>query len=275
MPTGKNNSSIQTNSITTYYDDLGEGNIPVLFIHGFPFNRSSWKPQIDFFKNYYRVIAYDIRGFGQSTSNDVAVSIPLFVDDLIALMDTLSIKKAIVAGISMGGYILLNALNRYPERIEAAILIDTQCVADTPEAKEKRYANMEKIKSEGLTDFADGFVKNVFYEETLNYNKKLVEEIKASILATPPQAIIKTLSALAERQETCSVLHKISIPTLIMCGKYDKAVPVEQSEFLHTNITNATFHRIDNAAHLPNLEQPQAVNKHIHDFLLALNNKAL
>ncbi|MBK5286416.1 MAG: alpha/beta hydrolase, partial [Bacteroidia bacterium] len=102
--------NINLNDITICYDDFGKGVIPILFIHGFPFDKSSWQPQMEFLKNTHRVIAYDIRGFGKSTAGDKKISISLFADDLIKLMDALELQKAIVCGLSMGGYILLNAV---------------------------------------------------------------------------------------------------------------------------------------------------------------------
>ena len=77
-------------------------------------------------------------------------------------MDALQINKAMVCGLSMGGYILLNAVSRYPERFEAIILSDTQCIADSPEAKVKRYKTIQQIEAGGLNDFAEAFVKNIF-----------------------------------------------------------------------------------------------------------------
>ena len=111
-------------------------------------------------------ISYDIRGFGKSTAGAEKFSIGLFADDLIGLMDALQIDKAVVCGLSMGGYILLNAVNRYPERFEAIILSDTQCIADSPEAKVKRYKTIQQIEAGGLNDFAEAFVKNIFCQDS-------------------------------------------------------------------------------------------------------------
>ena len=113
---------INVNGMTTCFEDFGEGNIPLIFIHGFPFDKSSWQPQMTHFKHTHRVIAYDIRGFGASTAGTERANIALFADDLVQFMDRMQIEKAIVCGLSMGGYILLNAVKRYPTRFEAIIL---------------------------------------------------------------------------------------------------------------------------------------------------------
>ena len=173
----------------------------------------------------------------------------------------------------MGGYILMNAVNRYPNRFEAIILSDTQCIADSPEAKEKRRKTIEQIQAYGVTEFASTFVEAVFCKETLSNKIELVKRIKDIILATPQETIVETLNALAQRHEMCSVLGKINIPALIICGKEDMVTPVIQSEFLLNKITNSTFHSISKAGHLSNLEQPEEFNEHLNNFILKLEPK--
>jgi 3-oxoadipate enol-lactonase len=271
MQTTGSDTDIRVNGIIMCYDDLGKGFIPIIFIHGFPFDKSSWKPQLDDLQKKFRVIAYDIRGFGKSAAGDDKQSIVLFADDLILLMDALQIKKAVVCGFSMGGYILLNAVNRYPERFAGLILSDTQCNADSDEGREKRYKTIKQIESGRIDDFASGFVKNVLCKETIDTKPELVDKIKNIILSNSEKSITGTLNALAQRWETCSVLVKIKIPVLILCGAEDTLTPPAQSEFLHKNIPGATFYLIEKAGHLSNLEQPEEFNRRIINFMTTLN----
>lgn len=258
---------IEANGITMSYDDFGHSSIPVILIHGFPFNKASWQPQIDFLQMTKRVIAYDIRGFGDSMANDDEVSMDVFADDLIKLMDTLKIEKSIICGLSMGGYIVLNAVSRFPERFEAIILCDTQSVSDTSEIKEKRNATIKQIESDGLFDFADNFVSSVLSEKSLSSKKQLVNELKSTILSTPVKTITNTLLSLAERREMREHIKNISIPTLVLCGIEDAVTPVDQSSFMIKQIPNSTLHSINGAGHLSNLEQPEIFNKHLGDFV--------
>ncbi len=262
--------SITANGITMCYDDLGAGTIPVIFIHGFPFDKSTWKPQLESLSKNRRVISYDIRGFGKTTGGTETISITLFADDLVKFMDALSVKKAIVCGLSMGGYILLNACSRYPERFEAIVLSDTQCIADSPEAKEKRMKTITEISDHGLKNFADGFVKAVFCSETQETKKELINSIRNTILSTDTDSITSTLHALAQRDETCHTLKDIAVPTLILCGDEDIVTPLAQSEYLHSNITNSSLYSINKAGHLSNLEQPEEFNRHLEDFIQRL-----
>ena len=142
-----NNIEITVNDLTVSYNDEGENGAPVIiFIHGFPFNKSMWDKQLKALKENYRVIAYDVRGHGNSDAGKGDFSIELFANDLLSFMDALKIDKAMLCGLSMGGYIALNAVEKYPDRFDALILSDTTCVADTPEAKEKRMKAIESIK---------------------------------------------------------------------------------------------------------------------------------
>jgi 3-oxoadipate enol-lactonase len=254
------------NSSVSYYD-IGEGSIPVIFIHGYPFDKSMWKGQLDSLKSSHRVIAYDIRGFGQSTNERLIVSIELFGQDLIALMDKLEIEEAIICGLSMGGYIALNVMKNFPDRFQALILCDTQCTADTPDAKRNRYTSIEQINNNGTDEFYEKFIKGIFHPDSLTNKLEIVESLNSVVVANSNENIISGLIALAERSETCSYLDAIIIPTLIICGREDEVTPLIKSELMHERIKGSVLKIIDNAGHVSNLEQPQEFNKYLTDFL--------
>jgi 3-oxoadipate enol-lactonase len=263
--------NIKVGNITINYDDLGEGKLPLILIHGFPFDKSSWQPQLDYLSNYDRVIAYDIRGFGKSTADHEKISTQLLADDLIHFMDALEIPKAIVCGLSMGGYILLNALNRYPERFAAIILSNTQSIADTAEAREKRLKNIQLIESGGIREYTENTIKNLFYAESFSIKKEVVEKIRKIMLHTSSTSMTDTLHALANREEMCYTLENIIIPTLIISGKEDKSISPKQSTYMHQQIPRSILHLIEKAGHLPNLERPEEFNRLVKDFTLSMN----
>jgi pimeloyl-ACP methyl ester carboxylesterase len=267
------NLTIEVNNFTLSYDDVGEGDVPVIFLHGFPFDKSMWHVQLDVLKTSHRLIACDIRGFGKSTDESTALSIDLFADDLIQFMDMLSIEKAIICGLSMGGYVAQNVLKRYPDRFEALILCDTQCIADTTKVKEARLKTIDEIQVEGVTNFNEGFLKKVFCKDSLKNKKKLVEQLRTVVFANTPHIISQGLVVLAGRLETCSILPAIAIPTLIICGRQDEVTPLAQSEFMHKNIKGSLLHIIDNAGHVSNLEQPDTFNNCLIDFLDNVSGK--
>ncbi|MES2591240.1 MAG: alpha/beta hydrolase [Bacteroidota bacterium] len=271
MQSTGNDIKITVDGNTICYDDFGSGTTPIIFIHGFPFNKSTWQPQMEALKENHRVIAYDIRGFGNSSATDENFSINLFADDLIKFMDALQIQKSIVCGLSMGGYIALNAVNRYAKRFEALILCDTQCIADSEMVKDNRYKTIKEIEENGLNQFATNFIETAFCEETLKTKVNAVNTIKNIILSTSQKTITKTLTALANRQELCFSLPQIFIPALILCGREDKITPLKQSEYLNDHFVYSTLHSLDKAGHLSNLEQPAAFNKYVNEFISILN----
>jgi len=151
MHYSENSLTITVNNLTVSYIDEGPTNSPsIIFIHGFPLNKLMWEKQVEILKENYRVIAYDIRGHGNTDMGNDNFSIELFVNDLLSLMDSLKIDRTILCGFSMGGYIALNAIENYPERFNALLLCDTNCAADMPEAKEKRMKTIDIIKEKGL-----------------------------------------------------------------------------------------------------------------------------
>jgi len=259
--------SININGFDVSYDDLGEGSVPIVFLHGFPFDKTMWKEQLDFLKAKHRVIAFDIRGFGKSKDENSPLSIELFANDLILFIDKLGFAKVIICGLSMGGFIALNAMKRFPSLFEALILCDTQCVADSYEVKVKRYKAIKEINEYGVTSFNEGFIKNVFHKDSITNKPDLVEQLRRVVYSNSQHIITSGLVALAERSETCSILKTIQIPTLIICGKEDIVTPLEESRFMNKHIKHSIIHVINNAGHVSNLEESVIFNRLLRDFL--------
>lgn len=266
-PTQGYNLMIEVDNFNLSYDDIGEGVIPIVFLHGFPFDKMMWQKQMEFLKTTHRVIACDIRGFGKSKDEESRLDIDLFANDLILFIDKLGFKKVIVCGLSMGGYIALNAIKRFPGRFEALMLCDTQCIADSHDVLAKRYATIENIKEFGTSNFNEEFIKKVFHESSITHKPDLVEQLRNVVFSNSQHIIIQGLTALAERSETCPFLDEIAIPTLIICGRADVVTPLTESKFMNKNIKGSVLHVINNAGHVSNLEEPVKFNKHLRNFL--------
>jgi 3-oxoadipate enol-lactonase len=263
-----NNIKITVNDLMVSYNDEGPDGAPVIiFIHGFPFNKSMWNKQVKALKNNYRLIAYDVRGHGNSDVGNEDFSIELFVKDLLNLMDALNIDRTILCGLSMGGYIALNAIENYPDRFDALILSDTNCISDTPEVKEKRMKTIESIKKDGVEKFADESMNNFFAPESLSTKKKEIAAVRDMIVNTSKQTLYKTLQAFYERKETCSRLPEIKVPVLIMVGKEDIITPPAAALTMHEKIKGSIIHIIDHAGHLSNMENLGEFNNRLTEFL--------
>lgn len=273
MSQTENSHTVTINKLAVSYIDEGLKNAPaIIFIHGFPLNKTMWSKQVTTLKENYRVVAYDIRGHGNSETGDDDFSIEVFVSDLLSLMDALKIDKAILCGFSMGGYIALNAIENYPERFTALLLCDTNCTEDMPEAKENRMKAIENIKEKGVAQYADESLKKLFAPTSISNQIKEVAIVREMIMKTTTQSLYKSLTALAKRKETCSKLHEIKVPTLIMVGKEDIITPPEVALRMHEKIKGSKFHIIENAGHLSNMENPAEFNKQLSEFLLSIPN---
>ena len=264
---GGRDTNIIFKGVTICCDDFGASDIPLIFIHGFPFDKSSGQPHMEFLKYTHRVLAYDIRGFGKSADGEENVGISLFADDLVELMDVLQIEKAVACGLSLGGYVLLNAVSRYSERFEAVILSDMQCIAGSNEGGQKQFKTVDQMNAEGLANFNESFVKDVFYPDSADAKKELVEKIREIILTTSSLSITGTLSTLAQCPDMCSSLNEILIPILILCGEEDNITPMTHAEFLNRSIVNSVFHNNEWSGYLSNLEQPEEFNHYHTSFI--------
>lgn len=214
-----------------------------------------------------RVIAYDLRGHGQSDVGDGQYTIELFVDDLVALLDYLKITRTILCGFSMGGYIALRAIERNPDRFSALVLCDTMSAADSNEAKIRRANSIKLVKKEGVGRFAEGFLKAVFAPQTFDAKPDIVDEIRRTILSNSSLGICGALLAMAGRTDTTEALAKISVPTLILVGEHDAVTPPSAAKIMRDRILNSKLHLIENAAHMSNLENPSMFNEHLTKFL--------
>jgi len=251
----------------SYLTDGTEQAETILFVHGFPLDKSMWLHQLHAFKSDFRVIAPDLRGHGETTIGDQAFSISLFADDLIRLMDALELKKVILCGLSMGGYTALNAVLRFPDRFSALILTDTSCKADTPEAREKRMQTIVDIEQSGLEKYAEESLKRLFAPESLVYKTDEAEAVRNMILNTTKNSLFSSLKALASREESCSKLSMINIPTLVITGQADIITPPEIAELMHQQIPHSRIHILEEAGHMSNMENPEGFNEQLRMFL--------
>jgi len=268
------NIKLLVNNLVVGYTDEGSDDAPVIiFIHGFPLNKTMWDKQVDALKEDYRVISYDIRGHGDSEHANEDFSIELFVNDLLHLMDVLKIEKASLCGLSMGGYIALNAIENHPVRFDALVLSDTHCIADPPEVKQKRLDTIESIREFGVEKYVDDSIVHLFAPESFATHKKEISDVKEMMLDTSEQSLCKTLLALSLRKATCNKLSEITVPVLFLVGEDDKITPPEASELMHEKVKNSTLHILSNAGHLSNLENPGEFNEQLKTFFAIVYKK--
>ena len=240
---------------------------PIIFVHGFPYDHTMWKAQVDEFSKNYFCIAYDIRGLGESLTGDGQFTMESFVDDLEAIMTELKLNKPILCGLSMGGYIGLRALERFEEKFSAVILCDTRPEADNNEGKLKRAAAIKRINTEGLAPFTKDFITNCYGNYYKQNSKNNFEKRIAKSSNFDSIGVKGSLLAMLGRNDTTEYLGKIKIPVLIVCGEQDTLTPVMVMQAMAEKINGAEFVVIKNSGHMSPIENPEEVNKAIEEFL--------
>jgi 3-oxoadipate enol-lactonase len=264
-------SSIQIDNIEMAYTDVGAGR-PVVLIHGYPFNRSLWNEQIEVLSQNHRVIAPDLRGFGESEASDGTATMNRMAQDVALLLDHLGIARATIAGLSMGGYVALAFYKQLSSRVRALILADTRAQADTAEAKQTRAQQAEKALSEGMAGIADAMLPKLLTPETVSKHPDIVKRVRDMMLKTKPEGAAAALRGMAERDDLTSLLSKISVPTLILVGAEDAITPVADSEKMNQAIADSRLVVLENAGHVSNLERTEQFNDALLDFLKEPSN---
>jgi 3-oxoadipate enol-lactonase len=259
---------VPSSGVTLHVERAGAKGAPaVVLLHAFPLSTRMWRPQIDALSGRYDVIAADHRGFGESEAGDGQYTIELFVDDLFTVLDHLHLERVVACGLSMGGYVLLRALEREPARFQGVVLADTRSQADDDAGKLARAASIRAIKSDGVESFAEQFSKKLIGPTSLARRTELRDEVGDMIRRNQVLPICGALLALAARTDTTEALRKLQVPALIVVGEEDTITPPAQSHAMAQAAPGAKLVEIPEAGHLSNLENPDAFNRALLGFL--------
>ena len=239
----------------------------VLFIHGYPLDHSIWDDQITSLEGWTR-IAPDLRGMGRSDAPDLGYSIGTYAEDLLALLDSLGFREAVICGLSMGGYIAFELLRRARHRIRGLVLVDTRSEADTPDGKRAREAAMSQAREGGAEAIARSMLPKMLARSAPAENPALVERVRAMMAATEVAGILGALQAMRDRPDSTALLSKLEgIPTLVVVGADDQITPPETAKAMAEAIPGAQLAVLPGAGHLTPLERPQEVTRLIAEFL--------
>jgi 3-oxoadipate enol-lactonase len=256
------------NSTNLAYDDHGIGQ-PVLLLHAFPLDRSMWEGEITALlqEERYRLVALDWRGFGESDIPTAVSTMELFADDVAALMDALGMQDAVLCGLSMGGYAAFAFLRKYPRRVRGLVLADTSPGADAAEGRAKREEVARLAESRGSEAIADLLIPRLISDYTRQHHHEIEMRLRQMINCSTPQGIAAAARGMAERPDSSDLLARIACPTLVVVGEQDVLTPPSIAQDYAARIPGAQCIVIAGAAHLTNLEQPQAFLQAVGGFL--------
>jgi 3-oxoadipate enol-lactonase len=261
--------------ITISFDDQGDqdgqgdrGRTPVVLIHGHPFNRSMWAPQVaDLTAAGYRVVTPDLRGYGESTVVPGITTLDVFAADIAGLLDHLGLDRVVLGGLSMGGQIVMEFYRQFPGRVAALVLADTFAAADTAEGRAARNAMADRMLAEGM----DGYATEVIGKMIAPYNVTALPDVAAHVLGmmrgTAPAGAAAALRGRAQRPDYRDLLAQVSVPALVVVGTDDEYTPVGDAEYMHERLPDSALTVIEGAAHMPNLERPAEFNAALCKFL--------
>src|SRR4051812_6135612 len=242
----------------------------VLFVHGYPFDHTIWRDQIDGLGNYRR-IAPDLRGMGQSDAPDLGYGMPTYAADLAALLDTLGVDDVVICALSMGGYIAFEFLRNWRDRVRGLVLISTRAEADSPDARRARDAVAAVARERGSSAVAESMLSKVLSSGTMAGHPDVVERVRALMAGTPVPGIVGALAAMRDRGGSESLLPTLAgLPTLVLAGESDTVTPPDQARAMAQLIPGARLSVIPGAGHLPPVEQPAATTLAIREFVDSL-----
>lgn len=244
-----------------------KNNLPIIFVHGFPYDHTMWDYQITELSKDYFCVTYDIRGLGESYIGDGQYTMEAFVWDLYSVMDELHIEKPILCGLSMGGYISLRAVEKEQKRFSGLILCDTRSEADDNEGKIKRSNAIDKISVQGVEAFTAEFVPNCFHPKTPKKLSEMYQQIFDIAKNQNSIGVKGAIIAMLSRGDTTATLKQIKIPTLVLAGSEDALTPPNVMKKIAKKIKKSKFYIVPKSGHMTPLENPEFINKKIMRFI--------
>jgi len=251
-------------------DVRGEG-LPVLFVHGFPFDRTVWRHQLATLSRVRR-IAPDFRGVGDSGAPPGAdgYSLTRYADDLVAVLEAVGVRQAVLCGLSMGGYVIFELLRRHPERVKALILADTKPEPDSTEAKRGREELTQVAQRDGQDAVIERLLPRLLAAATQATQPEVAGQVREMAHRWSVPGLVGALRTLRDRPDSTDTLRDVRVPTLVLVGSEDQIAPPDTARAMAQLIPGAQCHVVPAAGHLAPLEQPLATSRVVADFLRAI-----
>ena len=259
---------LPASGLTIGYDEAGSG-LPLALLHAFPLDRTMWKPQLASLSDFARVIAPDLPGFGESPA--APFSIEGVADTVAEFLAALNIPKAVVCGLSMGGYIALALSRRHADRLAGLVLADTRAGVDDSTTKANRTKSIALVTEKGTAALFATMLPKVFSDHTHAARPDVVERVKVIASRQSPASVAAALAALRDRPDATDWLSKIAVPTLVLVGEFDAITPLA-SATLAAQIRGSTLVHVPGTGHLSNAENADAFNDAVRTFLKPLSS---
>lgn len=263
--------TVVLDEIMVSYEDEGRGP-PLVLVHGHPFNRSMWRPQLDHFSRAgWRVIAPDLRGYGDSTVIPGKTMMETFARDIQGLLDALGLDKVVLGGLSMGGQIVMEVHRLFPDRIRALVLADTSASAETSDGRRVRFEMADRLVREGMLPYVAEVLPKMVAPDNIQAMPEMAHRVRNMMQTAPSEGAAAALRGRAERPDYLEMLPRVDVPALVVVGSHDEFTPVGEARLMHEHLRDSTLVIIEGAAHMPNLERENEFNAAVGVFLASLD----
>ena len=253
------------------YVDVGPPGVtaPVVLLHAFPLHAEMWAPQLAHLAAHRRVLAPDLSGFGGSDvpSGPESYSVRRWADEVVGLLDHLGIERAVVGGLSMGGYVALALLSHHPDRLSALVLADTRPTPDTDEARARRSSQQEQVARGEREELLDALASGLVGETTRSSRPELVDQVRRLVGASADDGVVGALEAMKGRPDSSEALARVAVPILVLVGDEDGLSTPEEVRGWCGQVPGARLAVLPQAGHLSNMEAPETFNSALDDFL--------
>jgi len=250
-----------------HYQDVGSGKDVVVLLHAFPLHAGMWSRQVAALSPRFRVIAPDYPGLGKSPPRPEPSTMEALAEQVLGLLGSLQVDRAVVVGLSMGGYLAFEIYRQRPGLFRGLVLCDTRPGADTPEGATGREAFAKGALEKGLHWVADEMTPKLLRPQP---DPAAVREVRSLIGQGTPAGVAAAQRGMARRPDSTPTLAAITCPTLVVVGAEDTLTPPSEAEKMVAGIKGAKLARIPGAGHLPNVESPAAFDQALLDFATGL-----
>lgn len=250
----------------SYYDN-GNSDVPLILIHGFPLDKRMWELQIEKFLWHTRVITPDLRGHGESETGSGPWTIESYADDIIEFTNTMNIEKFSLGGFSMGGYVAMALMKKYPAKVTSLLLLHTKNEADSDEVRTGREDMAKLAENSGAEPIAERLIPRLLTSDSVETRADLVDRVERMITQCSIEGIAGDLRAMASREDSTTTLKNTKIPTLIVSADNDVVIPPSESQKINEIIAGSQLHIINGPSHMSNLEKSDEFNNIVLNFI--------
>ena len=255
-----------------HWRERGSGPATALLVHGYPLSSAIWDAQLEAVPVGWRFLAPDLPGFGDSPEPAGQPTMDDLADELAVFLEDLGVPRAVVCGLSLGGYAAFRLWARHPARIAGLVLANTRAAADGPETKQNRRASAERARREGVAAIVEAMLPRLLSADTLTARPDIVEKLRALMLRSTVAGVAAVLGAMAERPDSTPLLPRIDVPTLVVAGAEDTFAPAAEMSGMAAAIPGAEFVTLSGVAHLSCMEDPRGFNAALTRFLTRIRS---